>query len=384
MSSTDPPPKLNRDEVLANMKNLLGHDLQRQERLGDSQITLLAITPQKIRPIATFLSESNYYLHTIFGRHVDQHFEISYLILSQVRLLNTGFLLQITQPGKEFPTIADVFPNAEHWQENLNHRLGVQFHIEILQVKDNSEFCIPYKINIPKIKDQYQLIGIFHPIHSERSYVNMHIDYGDNISKIELTDGWLYQNLCSRLERAEPIKEIPLLLENISPSCSVSLKLGYLHALEQILEKSIPLKAKFIRTLLAEVERISSHFLWFSNLALLIGLKELSYQFSKQSTALQSLFQQQFEGKLLVQLFELGTATDFSPDTAKLLYPFFKSKKVKNKASLHRFLTKPYVQNRLQGRGQLTSEEALKMGVTGPTLRGSGIPLDIRASHPYL
>jgi NADH:ubiquinone oxidoreductase subunit D/Ni,Fe-hydrogenase III component G len=381
---------LSHSEVLAGIKDILGYELQSQERLGDSQILQLAITPQMIRTTSTFLANTNYYLHTMFGRRVNEHFEIYYLILSQVRLTNVGFLIQITQQQEEFPTIADIFPNASHWQENVSHRIGIEFHIELQQVKDttqihdNLSFCLPYSLKVPKMVNPYRQIGIFHPIHSAQSYIHVHIDHGDTISKIELTDGWLHQNVCARLESANPIDEIPALIANLSPTCTVSLKLAYLHALEETLEISIPLKAKFIRTLLAEVERISSHLLWFSNLSLLLGLQAPASQILEQYTALQILFQRYFQVTSFSHLIDVGTATDVPPDMAKKLYTFFKSKKKKTHTTLHRFLSKPYVKNRLQGRGQLTAEEALKIGLTGPALRGSGISQDIRVSHPYL
>jgi len=371
---------LSRSEVLASIKDILGYELQSQERLGDSQILQLAITPQMIRTTSTFLAKANYYLHTMFGRRVNEQFEIYYLILSQVRLTNVGFLIQITQQQEEFPTIADIFPNASYWQENVSHRIGIEFHIELQQVKDTTQlhdnlvFCLPYSLKVPKMTNPNRQIGVFHSIHSTQSYIHVHIDQGDTVSKIELTD----------LESANPIDKIPALMANLSPTCAVSLKLAYLHALEGTLEISIPLKAKFIRTLLAEVERISSHLLWFSNLSLLLGLQAPASQILEQYTALHILFQRYFQVSSFSHLIEVGTATDVPPDTAKKLYTFFKSKKKKTHTTLHRFLSKPYVKNRLQGRGQLTAEEALKMGLTGPALRGSGILQDTRASHPYL
>ena len=145
---------LSRSEVLAGIKDILGYELQSQERLGDSQILQLAITPQMIRTTSTFLANTNYYLHTMFGRRVNEHFEIYYLILSQVRLTNVGFLIQITQQQEEFPTIADIFPNASYWQENVSHRIGIEFHIELQQVKDTTQihdnpafcFCLVFSL----------------------------------------------------------------------------------------------------------------------------------------------------------------------------------------------------------------------------------------------
>ena len=385
MQKLDRTQLLHRGEFLTSIKDILGFDLQRQENLGDSQITQLVITPQKIRELASFLSNSNHYLQAIFGVKQNDQFNVYYLIMSQVHITNAGFLIQVSQSQKEFATIEDVFPNAAYWQDHVSHRLGVQFHIvEFQQKKEKLVFCTPFKLKVPKISNSQKQIGVFNPIHAERSYLNLNIGHGDTISKIELTDGWLYQNVLGHLENKDPFEEIPTILAKISPTCSVAMKVAYFHALEEILEIAIPLKAKFIRTMLAEVERISSHLLWFSNLASLLGLKNNSNQFSAHYNALQKLFQSSFDGKTPAQLIGMGGATDLPPDTAQLLYKFFKSKKLKNATTLHRFLSKPYVKNRLLNRGQLTFEEALNVGLTGPPLRGSGVPLDIRASHPYL
>ncbi len=159
---------------------------------------------------------------------------------------------------------------------------------------------------------------------------------------------------------------------------------GYALAVEKFAGIEVPERAKYIRTICAELNSISSHLLWFGTYVMdLGGFTPFLYAFDDREQILDIL--DRVSGSRLTYSYCRFGGVCRDADA-----PFVDATRAFVKRLRSRFpdydnlVTKNVIfNNRTRDVGILTPELALKYGVTGPTLRGSGVAYDIRKSEPF-
>lgn len=160
--------------------------------------------------------------------------------------------------------------------------------------------------------------------------------------------------------------------------------LGYVLAVEKLLGVEVPERVKVMRVILCELQRIASHLVWLGTHALELGaMSVMLYTFR--------------ERELILELFEMcagyrmnssyirigGFYLDFPDGFIGGVKDFIKIFPEKI-AEYETLLTKNIIWlERTVGIGVLSREDAINIGVSGPTLRGSGVKWDLRVAQPY-
>lgn len=168
----------------------------------------------------------------------------------------------------------------------------------------------------------------------------------------------------------------------LSPLCN---NIGFAQAVEKLIGIDIPERAKYIRVILAEMARIADHMVWLGTHALDIGaFTAFLYAFEAREN-LYVIFEHTTGTRLTTSYTRVGGLfRDVPPDFPEMTRNFLKyfPKVLKE---LHGLLTRNRIWvDRTKGIGYLSKEDAINLGVTGPVLRGSGVPYDVRKDHPYL
>ena len=165
---------------------------------------------------------------------------------------------------------------------------------------------------------------------------------------------------------------------------AVSNGLGYCEAVEKLLNVQAPPRARYVRTILTELNRISSHLLWLGTHALDIGaITPLFYTFREREEILK-IFEAYCGARLTTHAFRIGgllyETYDGFEEQVKTFCNTFPAKLGEYEALLtgNRIWL-----GRTKGVGVLNTAEAIEMGVTGPVLRASGLKWDIRKAQPY-
>ncbi len=160
--------------------------------------------------------------------------------------------------------------------------------------------------------------------------------------------------------------------------------LAYVGAVEKLLGIVVPPRASYIRTLLSELQRISSHLLWLATHAIDIGaMTPFFYTFREREVVL-DLFEEYCGARLTLNCMRPGGQPYDLPvgwveRCAEFVGGF--PEKIDEYEGL---LTENRIwKKRTVGIGILSPEMALDYAVTGPMLRGSGIGLDVRKAMPY-
>ncbi|MDP2365570.1 MAG: NADH dehydrogenase (quinone) subunit D [Ignavibacteria bacterium] len=156
-------------------------------------------------------------------------------------------------------------------------------------------------------------------------------------------------------------------------------------AIENALGIAAPERAQWIRTLVAELARISSHLMAMGSTCMDVGALTLLLWTFTEREKLYDIFELICGARFTTSYTRIGgIANDISDDVLKMIrswaeqFPkelkYFEALVDRNRIFI----------DRMAGVGIIEPEKALKLGLTGPALRGSGIPRDLRKDVPYL
>ncbi|MDQ3586181.1 MAG: NADH dehydrogenase (quinone) subunit D, partial [Acidobacteriota bacterium] len=160
--------------------------------------------------------------------------------------------------------------------------------------------------------------------------------------------------------------------------------LAYVMAVEKLLGLEIPERAQVIRVLMCELQRIGSHLVWLGTHALDIGAMTVFFYCFREREKILNLIEAASGGRLTPSYFRIGGLMMDLPAGFERRCQQFLNDFPKAISEFHTLLTGNTIfQRRTQGVGIISAEDAIDWGLTGPSLRGSGIAVDIRRANPY-
>ena len=160
--------------------------------------------------------------------------------------------------------------------------------------------------------------------------------------------------------------------------------LAYVGAVEKLVGLVVPPRARYIRTILAELQRISSHLLWLATHAIDIGAMTPFFYCFRERELILDLFEQYCGARLTLNCMRPGgmphDLTVGWTDKCREFIDLFPAAVDEYEG----LLTENRIwKKRTVGVGVLAPEIAIDYGATGPLLRGSGIAWDLRKAMPY-
>lgn len=160
--------------------------------------------------------------------------------------------------------------------------------------------------------------------------------------------------------------------------------LAYCLAIEKITELDVPERAQVIRVILTELQRIASHLVWLATQSLdLAAMSVFLYCFREREMIL-DIFELVSGQRMMTTYIRPGglwrdVPAEFEESVQQFLDYF--PARIEQYEGL---LTKnPLYIDRTKNIGVISADDALAWGLTGPSIRGSGIPYDLRKIHPY-
>src|SRR5947209_497536 len=160
--------------------------------------------------------------------------------------------------------------------------------------------------------------------------------------------------------------------------------LAYVMAVEKLLQLEIPERAQTIRVLFCELQRIASHLVWLGTHALDIGAMTVFFYCFREREKILNLIEAASGGRLTPSYFRIGGLMMDLPAGFESRVQQFLNDFPKSLEEFHTLLTGNRIfQKRTQRVGYISAEDAIDWGLSGPSLRGSGIALDIRRANPY-
>ena len=206
---------------------------------------------------------------------------------------------------------------------------------------------------------------------------------GETVVKITPHVGFLHRGV-EKLAEHKTYHQFITLTDRLDYLAPISNNLGYVLAVEKLLDIEVPKRSQYIRVILCELTRISSHLLWLATHALDIGAMTVFFYCFRERETLYDIFEMVSGARMNLSYLRIGGVARDLPDgfiekTKEFINTFpsrirdYETLLTKNKIWLMR--TKDV--------GIISAEDAIDYGLSGPSIRGSGVKWDIRKSEPY-
>ena len=206
---------------------------------------------------------------------------------------------------------------------------------------------------------------------------------GETVVRLKPEVGFLHTGIEKTCE-AKFYQQVVPLTDRIDYLCPMTNNLAYCLAVEKLLGLEIPPKAQWMRVLMNELTRINSHLVWLGTHAMDLGaMTVFLYCFREREDVLR-FFEMVSGQRMMTSYFRIGGLALEPP-----LGFFEKVKKFAdrfpgNVDEYEGLLTgNPIFMMRTKGVAHLSAEDAIALGAGGPTLRGSGVDIDLRRDAPY-
>lgn len=159
---------------------------------------------------------------------------------------------------------------------------------------------------------------------------------------------------------------------------------AYMSALENIAKLKVPKRVQYIRMITMELNRISSHLLWFGTFLLDLGASSPLFYAFREREEIFKLFEDLTGARMMYNYYRFGGVTQDMPPGWLDQVKVFTDHALGTFDEYEAIVTKnPIFLDRTLGVGFMDKELCLKYGVTGPSLRACGDPLDLRKTNPY-
>jgi NADH dehydrogenase I D subunit len=206
---------------------------------------------------------------------------------------------------------------------------------------------------------------------------------GENIVKCTPYIGYLHRGVEKLAENKNYLQILPL-TDRLDYIASMSNNIGYCVAVEKLFGIELPERTEYIRTIVGEMARIANHLLWLATHALDIGAMTVFLYCFRERETIMDLFERLCGARLTVSYPRIGgLKNDVDAEWLKDLYGFTEEFPMRVE-QYETLINKNRIWlRRTKGIGVISAEEAINWGLSGPTLRGSGVPYDIRKTMSY-
>ncbi len=278
---------------------------------------------------------------------------------------------------KDYPLGGEPVPFTVNWSNPEFEHLGRQ----ILKPEFPPE-------EIPKGMDPERHIivnmGPQHP--STHGVLRLIVELeGETVVRVEPDLGYLHSGFEKQAEHVR-YKDFVYYTDRMDYTQAMNNNLGYVLAVEKLLGIEAPPRAQAIRVIMSELQRLAAHLLWLGTHSMDlagVGLSLMMYAF-REREAILDMFEMVCGARLTVSYIRIGGVWQDIPPAFERRLREFLEYMPRRIDEYERMLTdNPIWKKRTIGVGKLSAEQAIALGVTGPMLRATGVPYDVRRVRPY-
>jgi NADH-quinone oxidoreductase subunit D len=206
---------------------------------------------------------------------------------------------------------------------------------------------------------------------------------GENVVSCVPDVGFLHTGIEKTAEDKTYMKVIPL-TDRMDYLAPMSNNLGYVLAVEKLMEVDVPLRAQYVRVILCELQRLASHLVWLGTHAMDIGAMSMFLYCFREREKILDIFEMVSGQRMMVSYFRPGGLwRDLPAGFEEAVRAFMDHFPLEIKEYEGLLKKNPLWIDRTRGVRVISSEQAVAWGVTGSSLRGSGVNWDIRKALPY-
>jgi len=225
-------------------------------------------------------------------------------------------------------------------------------------------------------------IGPQHPALKEPECFNL-ILKGEKIAAMNVRLGYNHRGIEKACEERTYIQDL-YLIERICGICSHSHSTCFAQTVEEIAGLEVPKRALYIRSLIAELERIHSHLLWLGVAGHEIGFDTLLMYTWRDREAVMDILALLTGNRVNYGINTIGgVRRDVTTDQIPQILAAIDTLEERTKYYVQVGTEEITLRERLSGVGVLSKEDAIHLGAVGPTARASSVNRDVRHDDPY-
>jgi len=208
---------------------------------------------------------------------------------------------------------------------------------------------------------------------------------GETVVKAVPHIGFLHRGI-EKLSEHRTYHQVLPLTDRMDYLAPMHNNLAYVLAVEKLLgiTEEIPERAQVVRVIMAELTRIKSHLVWLACHALDIGAMTVFLYCFRERERVMDMYEKISGARMTSNYFRVGGLSADLPDGMEKEIREFIDEMPGYVDTYEGLLTGNKIwQKRIQGVGVISAEDAIDLGVSGPSLRGSGVDWDLRRDNPY-
>ena len=226
-------------------------------------------------------------------------------------------------------------------------------------------------------------IGPQHPALHEPALFDLTLE-GERILEMQLKLGYNHRGIEKACEERSYIQDI-YLIERICGICSHSHSTAFCMATEEVAGLQVPPRGQYIRTLVAELERIHSHLLWLGVAGHETGFITLLMYTWRDREVVMDLLAMLTGNRVNYGVNTIGgVRRDFTAEQLQQILKAMDALEERTKYYIEVAASEPTLAKRLVNVGYLSPGDAMKFNAMGPTGRASSVDRDVRRDDPYL
>ena len=271
---------------------------------------------------------------------------------------------------------------SENWPKNL---FPLRKDAEITNIEDKLE-----KVTVldedKRSSDGGTLVNIImgpqHPAFIEPEKFSLKVD-GEIVKEVKPRIGYVHRGVEKAAEKRTYLQDI-YLVERICGICNACHAACFCQTVEAIMGTKAPPRAKYLRTVVLELNRIHSHMLLLGHAGLEIGYESFFQYMWRDREPIMDMMELLTGNRVIASFSTIGgVRRDFKEEKIPKIKVELATLKGKMSFYKHLFDRDPTLKMRTKNVGVLNKREALKLCVVGPVARGSDVKMDVRKDEPY-
>jgi len=206
---------------------------------------------------------------------------------------------------------------------------------------------------------------------------------GEVVRDIHPVIGYLHTGIEKQCENKTFWQAITLVtrMDYLSPFFNIH---AYTQSVEKLVGLDVPPRAQWLRVMISELNRITSHLVWLGTSGLELGAISIFFYTYRERDRALDLFEMISGERMNHRYFQVGGCSDDMPEGfVSLLRRFVQEMPARIDEYEGLLSANPIWIERTRGVGVLPADELIDLGITGPALRAAGVDLDLRKAAPY-
>lgn len=399
---------MNTDKILEALSNALGDGILQTRTLRPEKVCVQVKVGAHRDAVKVLLNQDgNAGISAITGVDLGKTIELMY----HIRTCNTIITISVnlTKENAKIESIADLIPGANFHEREVSDLFGVTFEGHpnpgrLILPEDWPENVFPLRKDFVALNFQSKMensealkdngrhsiderlvnivFGPQHPALIEPEKFTLKVD-GEVVKEVKPRIGYVHRGIEKAAENRTYLQDI-YLVERICGICNACHAACFCQTVEAIMGVDVPPRARYLRTIILELNRIHSHMLLLGHAGFEIGYETLFHYMWRDRERVLDITEELTGNRIVASFITIGgVRRDLKEDVISRINAELETLKGRMNFYRQLFEGDSTLKMRTKNVGILSRQDALRLCVVGPVARGSGVDMDVRRDEPY-